>query len=205
MEKRNINTPIKVLFALGFIAFLFAGITVCSSRWISIILVLSGFVSVSNNWAFVISKNEIAALKESMSTDPDSLKEFLEIQEKETITSSEIMNWSDVENNIWWKERLKVYLDIWDEASYKYFFEWEDAIFKWLRDSATVLSAIPETEKCTHYWDNSLPDIMFDIEKQERESESRLKWLQLLNEVHEAVGWELETGRLFSAISHVLK
>ncbi|NQU06610.1 MAG: sensor domain-containing diguanylate cyclase [Calditrichaeota bacterium] len=81
----------------------------------------------------------------------------------------------------------------------------EDAVFKWLNDSATVLTEISGTEKSVHNWENSLPDIMFDIERQERESESRLKWLQLLNKVHEAVGWELETGRLFRAISQVLK
>lgn len=83
----------------------------------------------------VISKHEIADLKSALSTEPDSIKEFLETQEKETITSSEIMQWSTVEKNIWWAEKLKVFLEIWDEASYRYFFEWEAAIFKWLNIS----------------------------------------------------------------------
>lgn len=87
------------------------------------------------NLVLVISKNEIADLRDALWREPDWLNEFLESQEKETITSSEIMQWSEVEKKLWWPEKLKVYLDIWDEASYKYFFEWKNAIFKWLNIS----------------------------------------------------------------------
>lgn len=89
----------------------------------------------AESYLAVISHNELDALKDAIKKAPDWLTEFLESQEKETISSSEIMKGSTLEKNIWWSKELKLYLDIWDESSYKYFFEWDDALFRWLNIS----------------------------------------------------------------------
>ncbi|MCF7810459.1 sensor domain-containing diguanylate cyclase [bacterium] len=81
----------------------------------------------------------------------------------------------------------------------------EDEVFNWLKKAKKLLKSDSKNEMCEYFWENKLPKIIIEIEKQQRENESRIKWLQLLNKVQEAVGWELDTGRLFAAISQVLK
>ena len=54
-------------------------------------------------------------------------------------------------------------------------------------------------------WGKHLPDFILDIERKRLEREIELKWFQLISRVQDAVGWELDTGKLFAAISQVLK
>ncbi len=84
----------------------------------------------AESFVAVISAEELDALKGSINSDPSSLPEFLEKQEKETITSTEIMSWSKLEQNLGWKEELKLYLDALDSATYDYLFNDKEALFK---------------------------------------------------------------------------
>lgn len=87
-----------------------------------------------------VSKNELTTLKQILDTqsnDP-SLWEFLESQEKQTYTSTEILEWSQVENLLGGKERLQVFLDIWDEMSKKYLFDSSEWLLKWVDLSLDV-------------------------------------------------------------------
>ncbi|NQT33784.1 sensor domain-containing diguanylate cyclase [bacterium] len=54
-------------------------------------------------------------------------------------------------------------------------------------------------------WGKHLPDFILDIERKRLERENELKWFQLISRIQDAVGWELDTGKLFAAISQVLK
>lgn len=79
------------------------------------------------------------------------------------------------------------------------------ATVKWLKNAARRLSESNPARTGITLWNDYLPDFVIDIEKRRQESEGQLKWVKLLNRIQDAVGWELDTSKLFSAISHVLK
>lgn len=75
---------------------------------------------------------------------------------------------------------------------------------KSLEESVSNLLTISDNGKLPT-WGNFLPNFIIDLEQEKLEREGELKWFQLISRVQDAVGWELDTGKLFEAISHVLK
>ena len=81
----------------------------------------------------------------------------------------------------------------------------DKSVLKWLEKATTSLEKFSDHESSFSSWENYLPDFIIDIEQHRLMRESELKWFRLISSVQDAVGWELDTGKFFAAISHVLK
>jgi len=75
----------------------------------------------------------------------------------------------------------------------------------WLKTAVSRLLSSDYLNNDNVSWDNYLPDFIIECEQKKRKSESELKWVQLISNVQDAVGWELDTGSLFGSISQVMK
>ena len=78
-------------------------------------------------------------------------------------------------------------------------------LLKWLADAAEKAEHLILSGSGFHAWEDYLPEFIIDLEKQRLIRERELKWFRLILRVQDAVGWELDTGKLFSSISQVLK
>jgi diguanylate cyclase (GGDEF)-like protein len=78
-------------------------------------------------------------------------------------------------------------------------------LLQWLGGAAEKLRSFPLTEAGYRSWEDYLPDFIIDQEQQRLVRERELKWFRLISRVQDAVGWELDTSKLFAAISQVLK
>lgn len=67
--------------------------------------------------------NEFRNLLKENPRDEQKLKEFVEKQEKETITTTEIMKWSQLVDKLWWIENFKEISDLFNETIYEHFFK----------------------------------------------------------------------------------
>lgn len=75
----------------------------------------------------------------------------------------------------------------------------------WLSEKAAWLKTAPAELETNPFWGDILIDLTFGLEETYQQSEGTLRWLQTLNRVQTAVGWQLNTGDLFTAIADVLK
>jgi len=75
----------------------------------------------------------------------------------------------------------------------------------WLHDQVTALENRGEPSALTGIWSDLLVDLAFSLEQRYQASEGELKWFQIISQIQDAVGWELNTGKLFAAIAQVLK
>jgi diguanylate cyclase (GGDEF)-like protein len=76
---------------------------------------------------------------------------------------------------------------------------------EWLTAKAKLIRESPQAFEWSRCWGELLIDITLESERQRQHSESRANWSQLIATVQEAVGWELNTGKLFEAIADVMK
>ncbi len=81
----------------------------------------------------------------------------------------------------------------------------DEAALKWVKNAVSRLEKFSQNDSGFSSWENYLPDFIIDLEQQRLMRESELKWFRLISRIQDAVGWELDTGRLFEAISQVLK
>ncbi|MDP8241116.1 MAG: sensor domain-containing diguanylate cyclase [Candidatus Hatepunaea meridiana] len=75
----------------------------------------------------------------------------------------------------------------------------------WLDNAESKILAFERTNNLSPSWSNYLPDFIFNLERRRLTHERELKWFQLISCVQDAVGWELDTGHFFTAISQVMK
>ncbi len=85
-----------------------------------------------------LTKEELETFRKLLNWRPNTeeeLRRFVEKQEKETITASEIITESEVMEKMWWIEKFRDISSIINETLYKHFFEWGDSAFAGLEIS----------------------------------------------------------------------
>lgn len=84
-----------------------------------------------------LTHEELQQLKNEI-RNPDRLNEFLENQLKETITTSEILSWTEIEKNLGWSENLEKFTRVSEKVLYDYLYKSNNALFKgiWLNEDA---------------------------------------------------------------------
>lgn len=80
----------------------------------------------------------------------------------------------------------------------------EDAV-TWLSSYAEVVGQKSEKETDEVLWDDLLVDLIGQLENKYVESDRERNYFRLVNQIQEAVGWELDTGKLFESIAQSLK
>lgn len=88
-------------------------------------------------WIMVLTKDELEELKNNIH-QRDSLSEFIDQQIQETITTSEILEWTSIEKNLGWKENLEKFTQVSERILSNYLFNWNDSLLwhLWLNEDA---------------------------------------------------------------------
>lgn len=81
----------------------------------------------------------------------------------------------------------------------------DDPTVKLLKSTQENLKQISEAHPAFNQWGVFLADVTMNLEESWKESDIERNWFKLITRVQDAVGWELETSKLFLAIADVLK
>ncbi len=88
-------------------------------------------------WIMVLTSDELEELKNNIHQS-DTLSEFIDQQIQETITTSEILDWTSIEKNLGWKENLEKFTQVSERILSNYLFNWNDSLLShlWLNEDA---------------------------------------------------------------------
>lgn len=75
----------------------------------------------------------------------------------------------------------------------------------WLAKASNLMYESANTSDQSRMWGEFTTELTSGLEEDREKKEKELKWYQLISRVQDAVAWELDTGKLFSGISQVLK
>jgi len=78
-------------------------------------------------------------------------------------------------------------------------------VTEWWRNISERISQNSTRSGSLDQWGDFLTELILLLEQNREKHEQQLNWYQLIANVQDAVGWELEPSQIFTSISHVLK